>query len=64
MRNTIAPVIINGGFRSNVIPGSAEAQVNFRVIPGTTAEDVIAMVKGIIKDDSIEVSVPRTGGRA
>jgi acetylornithine deacetylase/succinyl-diaminopimelate desuccinylase-like protein len=64
MRNTIAPVIINGGFRSNVIPGSAEAQVNFRVIPGTTAEDVIAMVKGIIKDDNIEVSVPRTGGRA
>ena len=59
MRNTIAPVIINGGFRGNVIPGSAEATVNFRTIPGTTPEDLIAMVKKIINDNTVEVSAPR-----
>jgi acetylornithine deacetylase/succinyl-diaminopimelate desuccinylase-like protein len=39
--------------------------VNFRVIPGTTPEDLVAMVKGIIRDDSIEVTLPRANpGRA
>jgi len=59
MRTTLAPVIINGGFRGNVIPGSAEANVNFRTIPGTTAEDVIAMVKKAIGDPNVEVTVGR-----
>ena len=31
IRNTIAPVIVSGGFRSNVIPGSADATINVRV---------------------------------
>ena len=59
MRNTIAPVILNAGFRGNVIPGSAEATVNFRTIPGTTPEDLIATVKKVIDDPSVEVSAPR-----
>jgi acetylornithine deacetylase/succinyl-diaminopimelate desuccinylase-like protein len=60
MRTTIAPVIIDGGFRGNVIPGSAEANVNFRTIPGTTAEDLVAMVKKIVNDPRIEVTAPRS----
>jgi acetylornithine deacetylase/succinyl-diaminopimelate desuccinylase-like protein len=59
MRTTIAPVMINGGFRGNVIPGSAEANVNFRVIPGTTAEDLVALVKKVINDPRVEVTAPR-----
>src|SRR5579875_3449757 len=42
MRNTIAPVFLNAGFRGNVIPGSAEATLNLRLIPGTKVEDMIA----------------------
>jgi acetylornithine deacetylase/succinyl-diaminopimelate desuccinylase-like protein len=34
-RNTIAPVILKAGFRGNVIPGSAQATINLRLIPGT-----------------------------
>lgn len=33
-RDTIAPVILKAGFRGNVIPGSAEATINLRLIPG------------------------------
>ncbi|HEX7937873.1 MAG TPA: M20/M25/M40 family metallo-hydrolase, partial [Gemmatimonadaceae bacterium] len=55
MRNTIAPVIMNAGFRSNVIPGSAEAQINVRTIPGTDPRDIAAMLKRVIADDRIEV---------
>jgi len=57
MRNTIAPVIINGGFRGNVIPGSAEATINFRTIPGTDPEHLIREVKSVINDPAIEVTI-------
>jgi acetylornithine deacetylase/succinyl-diaminopimelate desuccinylase-like protein len=55
MRNTIAPVLLNAGFRGNVIPGSAEATINFRTIPGTTAAELIDEVKTVIGDVAIEV---------
>ena len=32
MRNTIAPVLMNAGFRGNVIPGTAQATINLRII--------------------------------
>jgi acetylornithine deacetylase/succinyl-diaminopimelate desuccinylase-like protein len=63
MRNTIAPVLLNAGFRSNVIPGSAEATINIRAIPGTTAEDLIAELKRVIADPDVEITAPRTGTR-
>jgi acetylornithine deacetylase/succinyl-diaminopimelate desuccinylase-like protein len=62
MRNTIAPVMINGGFRGNVIPGSATATVNFRTIPGTTPEDLIALVRKVIDDPHVEVTTPASNG--
>jgi acetylornithine deacetylase/succinyl-diaminopimelate desuccinylase-like protein len=57
MRNTIAPVLMNAGFRGNVIPGSAEATINFRTIPGTNTEDLIGELKHVIQDDRVEVTV-------
>ena len=61
MRNTISPVLMNAGFRGNVIPGSAEATLNFRTIPGTNTEDLIGEIKHVIQDDRVEVTVA-TGG--
>jgi acetylornithine deacetylase/succinyl-diaminopimelate desuccinylase-like protein len=58
MRNTIAPVLMQAGFRGNVIPGSADATINFRTIPGTTPEDLIAEMKKVINDPNIDVAVP------
>ncbi len=60
MRNTIAPVLISGGFRSNVIPGSAEATLNLRVIPGTTPESMVALITRLINDP--RVTVKSVGG--
>ncbi len=56
MRNTIAPVLMNAGFRSNVIPGSAEATINFRTIPGTNVEELISEMKAVINDPRVEVT--------
>jgi acetylornithine deacetylase/succinyl-diaminopimelate desuccinylase-like protein len=55
MRNTIAPVLLNAGFRGNVIPGSAAATINFRVIPGTTTGELIEEIKRVIDDPRVEV---------
>jgi acetylornithine deacetylase/succinyl-diaminopimelate desuccinylase-like protein len=56
MRNTIAPVFLNAGFRGNVIPGSAEATLNFRTIPGTNTEELISEIKAVINDPRVEVT--------
>jgi len=57
MRDTIAPVLLQAGFRNNVIPGSATATINMRTIPGTTPEDAIAEIKAALDDPEIEVTL-------
>ncbi len=56
MRNTIAPVLLNAGFRGNVIPGSAEATLNFRTIPGTNVAELISEIKAVINDPRVDVT--------
>lgn len=56
IRNTIAPVFLNAGFRGNVIPGSATATVNFRIIPGTDPEELRAEIAKVVAGEGIAVS--------
>lgn len=58
-RNTIAPVMLKAGFRGNVIPGSAEATINLRLIPGTDFEALISSIRHVIDDDRVDVSLAR-----
>jgi len=58
IRTTIAPVIMSGGFRSNVIPGSAEAQLNVRLIPGTDTKKVADALTQLFNDPLITVVPP------
>lgn len=55
---TTAETMINGGFKSNALPPSAKAVVNFRILPGETAASVIARVRHIVKDPGVSVSAP------
>ena len=57
MRNTIAPVLISGGFRSNVIPGSAQATLNLRLIPGTDPQTMVALVQRLVNDPRVAVTL-------
>ncbi len=57
LRNTIAPVIIDGGFRNNVIPGSAQAMINFRMVPGSDPAALVATLKKIAGDPGLEFSI-------
>ena len=58
MRNTIAPVFLNAGFRGNVSPSSAQATLNFRVIPGTDSRELISELQSVINDPRVEISLP------
>ena len=63
MRNTIAPVMLTAGFRGNVIPGSADATVNVRIIPGTDPNQVVRDFERVIDDPAVSVrlSTPSAG---
>ncbi len=42
---TFAPTVLDAGVKSNVIPDTAELQVDIRTLPGQTADDVHAMLR-------------------
>jgi len=55
IRTTIAPTIVKAGVKDNVVPRTAQATVNVRVLPGDTTDTVIAHVKRVIGDSRVEV---------
>lgn len=57
LRTTTALTIVSGGNKDNVLPGRAEAVVNFRILPGDTQAGVIEHVKRVIDNEQITVSV-------
>lgn len=55
LRTTTALTIVNAGNKENVLPGHAEATVNFRLLPGDTRESVLAHAKQTVNNDRFEV---------
>ncbi|TNE38227.1 MAG: M20 family peptidase [Alphaproteobacteria bacterium] len=55
VRTTTAVTVIKGGAKDNVLPASASATVNFRLLPGTTMKEVEAHVKKVINDPDITI---------
>jgi len=45
VRTTTALTLVHAGNKDNVLPGQAEATVNFRILPGDTRASVLAHVK-------------------
>ena len=55
MRNSIAPTILDAGFRTNVIPSTAEVNLNCRLLPGEKVEDFARWLKEIIGEPAIDI---------
>jgi carboxypeptidase PM20D1 len=53
MRTTTAPTILRAGEKDNVLPGFAEAVVNFRLFPGDTIASVREHVRKVIDDPRV-----------
>lgn len=62
MGTTIAPTIIDAGFKENALPRTATAYVNFRIHNRDSSESVIAHVRKVINDRNI--TIERTKGFA
>jgi acetylornithine deacetylase/succinyl-diaminopimelate desuccinylase-like protein len=60
LRTTISPTILTAGSKVNVIPDTAQAQIDIRRAPGETREEVLERVRRAVNDSAIEI-VPARG---
>jgi acetylornithine deacetylase/succinyl-diaminopimelate desuccinylase-like protein len=55
VRNTVAITVLHGGPQTNVIPKTASAQVDCRLLPGQDPDAMIEEVRRAIDDPKIEI---------
>ena len=58
LRTSISPNIITGGFRRNVIPADAEAELDIRALPDEDLDRFLATLRDLIDDPAVEVTRP------
>lgn len=57
VRTTFAPTIFQAGIKENVIPSSAQALVNVRLLPGDTPEKVLEHLRRVVADRRVRVEL-------
>ncbi|MBO0332288.1 M20 family peptidase [Sneathiella sp. CAU 1612] len=57
VRTTTAVTITEGGTKDNVLPSTATATINFRLLPGTSIQDVVEHVATVVDDPDIVIAV-------
>lgn len=55
LRTTTALTVVSAGNKENVLPGRADARVNFRILPGDSSEAVHTHARRVVGDDSIRI---------
>ena len=61
IRTSISPTIFRAGFRSNVIPGDAEANLDVRAVPDEDMDKVVDTLQRLIDDPAVEIVRSRAG---
>ncbi len=61
LRNGISLTLVQGGFRSNVIPGEATATLNIRTLPGQSLDSTLARLARAIGDSLVSFTVTSRG---
>jgi len=64
IRDTIAPTIMQAGFRGNVIPSEAHAVLNIRLLPGDTIDVLVNDLKKLVNDPQVHFEIAPEGGLA
>lgn len=58
LRNTISITVLKAGYKTNVIPGTAEAELDVRLLPGEDPQAFLAELRTAIDDPSVEIVPP------
>jgi acetylornithine deacetylase/succinyl-diaminopimelate desuccinylase-like protein len=61
-RTTCIATLVSGGTRVNALPPEAKANINCRILPDETKEQIIADLKKAIDDPTIELKPLENGG--
>jgi carboxypeptidase PM20D1 len=56
IRTTTALTIVNAGVKDNVLPGTASATVNFRLLPGDTLAGVEQHMRQVIGNEKVRIA--------
>jgi acetylornithine deacetylase/succinyl-diaminopimelate desuccinylase-like protein len=59
LRNTVTPTILRAGFKTNVIPGVAEAELDGRIAIGSSQEELLAELRALVGPE-VEIEVVRS----
>ncbi len=51
---TIAPTMIRGGVKENIIPSDCEAVFDCRILPGQSIDETVVLIKGLLKDVGLD----------
>ncbi|MFL6582188.1 MAG: M20 family peptidase [Burkholderiales bacterium] len=55
VRTTIAPTMLEGSIKENVLPARARAVVNLRLLPGTSSDEAIRRVVAAVDDARVNI---------
>jgi len=58
LRNTISITVVKAGYKTNVIPGTAEAELDVRLLPGEDPQAFLAELRGVIDDPTVLIVPP------
>jgi carboxypeptidase PM20D1 len=54
LRTTLAPTMVHGGVKENVLPSHAGALVNLRIMPGETGAGALEQLRRAVDDPRVE----------
>lgn len=57
LRSSLSPNIFDAGYRINVIPSEARAQVDFRALPDEDVPAFLDQIRQVVNDPAVEVSL-------
>ncbi len=57
VRNTIAPTVLTAGQKTNVIPATATAELDCRLLPGQSADAFVRSIVDTIADREVDVDI-------
>ena len=58
LHTTVVPTVLRGGFKSNVIPSQAEAEIDIRALPDENMPAFYEEMQRVINDPSIHIEEP------